>query len=39
MTLSMVKGAAADNLIAESIKKALDWAKEWAIRAAEPPRR
>jgi hypothetical protein len=25
---SMVKGAAAGNLIAESIKKALEWAKE-----------
>ena len=35
MTASMVKGAAAGNLIAESIKKALDWAKEWTLGAAE----
>jgi hypothetical protein len=28
MTASMAKGAAAGNLIAESIKKALEWAKE-----------
>src|SRR5712692_3946230 len=34
MTASMVKGAAAGNLIAESIKKALEWAKEWTIEAA-----
>src|SRR6185295_19635477 len=31
---SMVKGAAAGNLIAESVKKALEWAKEWTIEAA-----
>ena len=36
MTASMVKGEAVGNLIAESIKKALEWAKEWTIRAAEP---
>ena len=35
MTASMVKGAAAGNLIAESIKKALEWAKEWTLGAAE----
>ena len=35
MTASMVKGATAGNLIAESIKKALDWAKEWTIGAAQ----
>ena len=34
MTASMVKGATAGNLIAESIKKALEWAKEWTIEAA-----
>ena len=34
MTASMVKGAAAGNLLAESIKKALEWAKEWTIEAA-----
>ena len=34
MPASMVKGAAAGNLIAESIKKALEWAKEWTIEAA-----
>jgi hypothetical protein len=31
MTASMVKGATAGNLLADSIKKALDWAKEWTI--------
>ena len=35
MTASMVKGAAAGNLIAESIKNGLDWAKEWTLGAAE----
>ena len=34
MTANMVKGAAAGNLIAESIKKALEWAKEWTVEAA-----
>jgi len=29
------EGATAGNLIAESIKKALDWAKEWTIGAAQ----
>ena len=29
----MVKGATAGNLFADSIKKALDWAKEWTIGA------
>ena len=29
------RGASAGNLIAESIKKALDWAKEWTLGAAE----
>ena len=33
-TASVVKGATADNLIAESIKKAFEWAKEWTIEAA-----
>ena len=35
LTVSMVKGSAAGNLLADSIKKALDWAKEWTIGAAE----
>ena len=35
MTASMVKGATAGNLLAESIKQALNWAKEWTIGAAE----
>jgi hypothetical protein len=35
LTVSMVKGATAGNLLADSIKKALDWAKEWTIGAAE----
>ena len=35
MTASLVKVAAAGNLIAESNKKALDWAKEWTLGAAE----
>src|SRR5437016_2353563 len=30
----MVKSAAAGNLIAESIKKALEWAKAWTIETA-----
>ena len=34
MTASMVKGATAGTLIAESIKKAFEWAKEWTIEAA-----
>lgn len=34
MTASTVKGAAPGNLIAEAIKKALEWAKEWTIEAA-----
>ena len=38
MTASMVKGATAGNLIAESIKKALDWAKEWTIGQRSSPR-
>ena len=35
MTASMVKGATAGNLLADSIKKALDWAKEWTLGAAQ----
>ena len=35
MTASMVKGATAGNLLADSIKKALDWAKDWTIGAAQ----
>ena len=34
-TASMVKGAAAGNLIAKSIKKALAWAKDSTLGAAE----
>ena len=34
MTASMVKGATAGNLLAEAIKKALEFAKEWTIEAA-----
>jgi hypothetical protein len=30
----MVKSATAGNLLADSIKKALDWAKEWTLGAA-----
>jgi hypothetical protein len=35
MTASMVKGATAGNLLADSIKQALNWAKEWTIGAAQ----
>jgi hypothetical protein len=34
MTASMVKGAAAGNLLADAIKKAIDFAKEWTVEAA-----
>jgi hypothetical protein len=34
MTASMVKGATAGNLLADAIKGALDWAKEWTLDAA-----
>lgn len=34
MTAAMVKGATAGNLLADAIKKALDFAKEWTIEAA-----
>jgi hypothetical protein len=34
MTASMVKGATAGNLLADSIKHALEWVKEWTIEAA-----
>src|SRR3974377_2284486 len=34
MTASMVKGATAGNLLADSIKKALEFAKEWTVEAA-----
>src|ERR1039458_8430141 len=35
LTVSMVKGATAGNLLADSIKKTLDWAKEWTLGAAQ----
>jgi hypothetical protein len=35
LTVSMVKGSAAGNLLADSIKNALDWAKEWTLGAAQ----
>ena len=35
LTVSMVKGSAAGNLLADSIKKALDWAKEWTLGGAQ----
>jgi hypothetical protein len=34
MTASMVKGATAGNLLADAIKQAIQWAKEWTIDAA-----
>jgi hypothetical protein len=34
MTASMVKGATAGNLLADAIKKAIDFGKEWTIGAA-----
>ena len=34
MTASMVKGATAGNLLADAIKGALEWAKEWTVGAA-----
>ena len=34
MTASMIKGATAGNLLADAIKKAIDWAKEWTVEAA-----
>jgi len=34
MTAAMVKGATAGNLLADAIKKAIDFAKEWTIEAA-----
>jgi hypothetical protein len=34
MTASMIKGATAGNLLADAIKKAIEWAKEWTITAA-----
>jgi hypothetical protein len=34
MTASMVKGATAGNLLADAIKKAIEFAKEWTITAA-----
>src|SRR5512133_3172902 len=34
MTASMIKGATAGNLLADAIKKAINWAKEWTIEAA-----
>ncbi len=34
MTASMVKGATAGNLLADAIKTAVDWAKQWTIEAA-----
>jgi hypothetical protein len=35
MTASMVKGATAGNLLAESIKKGAAWIKEWTVGAAQ----
>jgi hypothetical protein len=35
MTASMVKGATAGNLLADSIKNVVNWVKEWSIGAAE----
>jgi hypothetical protein len=35
LTVGMVKGATAGNLLADSIKKAIEWAKEWTLGAAE----
>jgi hypothetical protein len=35
LTVSMVKGSAAGNLLADSIRKALDWVKEWTLGAAQ----
>lgn len=34
MTAAMVKGATAGNLLADAIKKAIDFAREWTIEAA-----
>src|SRR6202142_627531 len=34
MTASMVKGATAGNLLADAIKNAIEFAKEWTIEAA-----
>jgi hypothetical protein len=34
MTASMVKGATAGNLLADAVKKAIDFAKEWTVEAA-----
>jgi hypothetical protein len=34
MTARMVKGATAGNLIADAIKKAVEWTKSWTIEAA-----
>ncbi len=34
MTASMVKGATAGNLLADAIKKAIEFAKEWTVEAA-----
>jgi hypothetical protein len=34
LTVSMVKGATAGNLLADGIKHAIEWAKEWTIEAA-----
>jgi len=35
MTASMVKGAAAGNLLADAIKSALQWAKSWTLGAVQ----
>jgi len=34
LTVSMVKGATAGNLIADAIKKAVEWTKRWTIEEA-----
>jgi len=35
LTVSMVKGATAGNLLADSIKGALGWIKDWTVGAAQ----
>src|SRR5512147_409494 len=35
ITVSMVKGATAGNLLADSIKKAVEFAKDWTVGAAQ----
>ena len=35
MTASMVKGATAGNLLADAIKKGIEWAKDWTLGAVQ----